>query len=207
MCQSKVFLRKSLSELRADEPCDEGVAHPQLHRGYSMTVKRWEENHVALVLKGACGQGVVSQLELAPGVRFFVRKLDDHAHLPVERGVFRPVVVLMPAIGAAVLRVVFGELDFVEPGDVEPESIGVGFERHALDAVVERRQKRVGTGKPAHLGPAQVIINHTFAAMTYSCGDGFVGQSVLDEPLALVGSERTVETLPPELQNACLQKV
>jgi hypothetical protein len=34
-----------------------------------------------------------------------------------------------------------------------------------------------------------------------------VGQSVLDEPLALFGSEGSIERLPPELQNACLQKV
>ncbi len=116
-----------------------------------MAVKCREENHVALVLEGASGQRVVGQFELASRVGFFVGKLDDHAHLAVVWGVLRPVVVLVPPISAAVLRVVFGELNFVEPGDVEPEGVGIGLESHALDTVVERRQKWVGARKPPDL--------------------------------------------------------
>ncbi len=198
MCQSKGFLRQSLSEFGADEPSDEGVANPQLHGSHPMTIECWEENHVALVLKGACGQRIVDEFELTARVGVLVRKLNHHAHLPVERCVLCPVVVLVPAVGAAVLAVVLRELDLMEPGDVKPEGVGIGFERHALDAVVERRQKRVGAGEPPHLGPAQVVIDDALASVPHSRGDRFVGQSVLDEPLALFGSERTVKALPPE---------
>jgi len=191
--QNSGFVCWSLSEFGTDEPSDKGVSHSQLHRSYSVTVERREEDRVALVFKRASRQRIVNEFELASGVRFFVRKLDHHAHLAIKRCGFRPVVVFVPSVGAAVISVVFGELDLVEPGDVKTESVGVGLEGHTLNAVVERRQVGVGAGEPSHFRPTKMVIDDALASVPHSRGDGLVGQPILDEPLALFGSERLIE--------------